>query len=213
MSPNRKLLILSPPFTASGGVSSYVMSLKGNWPAEEKYFFRGNTGRNPLTRLLLTIRGYIAFFFTCLFSRGYKQVLVNTSMDHKAITRDNIFTWIAWLLGKRFTVFIHGWDQQFFDRCPGWKLSGLFKANTLFVLSPDFREALQRRGYKKTILVETTVVADDFIRCFDGTGPAQSPQPHLLYLARLEPEKGVMTLLEAFRSISERYPGLRLNIA
>ncbi len=213
MGAERKLLILSPPFTASGGVSTYVMSLKGHWPAREKYFFRGNTGRNPIARLLLTMKGYIAFCMTCLFSPGYKNVFVNTSMDRKAITRDNLFIWIAWLLGRRVTVFIHGWDQAFFDACPAWKLSGLFRAGRLFVLSDDFKTALKKRGYKKDIFVETTVVADEFIRCFDEAGPSGRPQPHILYLARLEPEKGIMTLLEAFRELSARHPGLRLNIA
>jgi len=213
MGTTRKLLILSPPFTASGGVSSYVMSLRGNWAAQEKYFFRGNTGSHPIARLLLTIKGYIAFFFTCLFASGYKNVLVNTSMDRKAITRDNGFIWIAWLLGRRVTVFIHGWDATFFASCKGWRLSGLFKAGRLFVLSNDFKQALQQRGYKKDILVETTVVADDFIRCFDEAGLSARSQPHILYLARLEPEKGIMTLLEAFRELSTRYPELRLSIA
>lgn len=190
-----------------------MMSLRGNWPAQEKYFFRGNTGRNPIARLLLTLKGYVSFFITCLFSPGYKNVLVNTSMDRKAITRDNLFIWIAWLLGRKVTVFIHGWDQAFFSSCPGWRLSGLFRAGRLFVLSGDFKTALQQRGYKKDILVETTVVADDFIRCFDEAGLAGKPGPHILYLARLEPEKGIMTLLEAFRELSSRYPGVRLNIA
>jgi len=213
MDTTRKLLILSPPFTASGGVSSYVMSLRGNWPAREKYFFRGNTGRNPIARGLLTIKGYISFFFTCLFSPGYKNVLVNTSMDRKAITRDNLFIWIAWLLRRKVTVFIHGWDPAFFASCKGWRLSGLFKADALFVLSQDFKQALQQRGYNKNILVETTVVANDFIRCFNEAAPSGRPQPHILYLARLEPEKGIMTLLEAFRELSARYPALKLNIA
>ena len=211
MGTRRKLLILSPPFTASGGVSSYVMSLRGHWPAQEKYFFRGNTGGNPIARILRTIKGYCSFFVTCLFSPGYKNVLVNTSMDRKAITRDNLFIWIAWLLGRQVTVFIHGWDAAFFASCKSWRLSGLFKAGRLFVLSEDFKHALQQRGYKKDILVETTVVADDFIRCFDKA--ALSGQPHILYLARLEPEKGIMTLLEAFRELSTRYPELKLNIA
>jgi len=213
MGAARKLLILSPPFTASGGVSSYVLSLRGKWAAQEKYFFRGNTGGNPLVRGLRTIKGYISFFFTCLLSPGYKNILVNTSMDRKAITRDNIFIWIAWLLGRRVTVFIHGWDQAFFTACPYWRLSGLFKAGRLFVLSADFKMALKNRGYKKDILVETTVVADDFIRCFDEAGPVATPSAHILYLARLEPEKGIMTLLEAFRDLSARHPGAHLNIA
>ncbi|HSC40450.1 MAG TPA: glycosyltransferase, partial [Chitinophagaceae bacterium] len=213
MGPAKKLLILSPPFSSAGGVSSYVLSLKGNWSVPEKYFFRGNTGANPLTRALLMIKEYISFCFTCLLSPGYKTVLVNTSMGRKALTRDNIFIWIAFLLGKKITVFIHGWDQPFFDACPRWRLSGLFRAQKLFVLSDDFKQALRRRGYTNDILVETTVVADDFIRCFDESGPGEKSGPHLLYLARLEPEKGIMTLLEAFRGLSARYPSVHLNIA
>src|SRR5882724_9739691 len=186
----RKLLILSPPFSSSGGVSSYVLSLKGNWSVKEKYFFRGNTGGG--SRLWGMIKEYTGFFFTCLFNRDYKTVLVNTSMVRKALTRDNIFMWIASLTGKKIIVLIHGWDQSFFAGCKPWRLSGLLKAGKLFVLSDEFRQQLQKKGYPNDILVETTVVANEFIRCFDEAGPAAKPQPNILYLARLEPEKGIM---------------------
>ncbi len=56
-------------------------------------------------------------------------------------------------------------------------------------------------------------MANDFIRCFDETGPAERPQPNILYLARLEPEKGIMALLQAFRELSVRYPTAHLDIA
>ncbi len=213
MGTTRKLLILSPPFTSPGGVSSYVLSLKGHWSVKEKYFFRGNTGAHAYSRLQGMVKEYIAFFFTCLFSSGYKTVLVNTSMGRKALTRDNLFIWIAALLGKKITVFIHGWDQAFFASCKPWRLSGLYKAGKIFVLSDEFKKELQKKGYPNDILVETTVVANDFIRCFDEKGPAQTSQPNILYLARLEPEKGIMTLLQAFRDLSVRYPQMHLDIA
>ena len=213
MGTKRKLLILSPPFTSPGGVSSYVLSLKGNWSAQEKYFFRGNTGAHGFSRLLEMIKEYTAFFLTCLSGRDYKTVLVNTSMGRKALTRDNLFMWIARLTGKQVTVFIHGWDPAFFASCKPWRLSGLFKANRIFVLSDEFKKDLQKKGYPNDILVETTVVANDFIRCFDEAGPAAPPQPNILYLARLEPEKGIMTLLQAFRELSVRYPSMHLDIA
>ena len=212
MGTTRKLLILSPPFTSPGGVSAYVLSLKGNWSVKEKYFFRGNTGADVPGRLLGMAKEYIAFFFTCLFGSGYKTVLVNTSMGRKALTRDNLFIWIAWLLGKKITVFIHGWDPVFFASCKPWRLSGLFKARRIFVLSDEFKQELQKKGYPHDILVETTVVANDFIRCFNEKRSGERPLS-LLYLARLEPEKGIMTLLQAFRELSVRYPLMHLDIA
>ncbi len=71
MSTTRKLLILSPPFTSAGGVSSYVLSLKGNWSVKEKYFFRGVKG-HPCFRTVgwHGKAEYLGFFFTRLFHPG-----------------------------------------------------------------------------------------------------------------------------------------------
>ena len=213
MGTTKKLLILSPPFGSPGGVSSYVLSLKGNWSVKEKYFFRGNTGVGSFTRVLQMVREYSSFFSTCLRSRPYKTVMVNTSMGRKALTRDTVFIWIAILLGKKVVVFIHGWDDAFFASCSRWRLSGLFRASKIFVLSHDFKKGLHKKGCKKDVLVETTVVAKDFIRCFDQVNLVEKTPTNLLYLARLEPEKGIMTLLKSFRDLSVRYPTIHLNIA
>lgn len=211
MYQTKKILILAPPPQSSGGVASYVQALKDNWSATEQYAFRGNTGSGKIMRPLIMIRDYFSFILKCL--SGNKTILVNTSMDKKAFRRDSLFMLIAVILRKRLFVFIHGWDQTYFSSLTQSHLRHLFQAVKIFVLSNEFKLELQNKGYLKEVLVETTVVDNSFISYCQNVTQTQSPACRFLYLARLEKEKGILLLLEAFQKLVIRHPDIQLDIA
>lgn len=211
MYPFKEMLILAPSFQSSGGVSTYVQALRGNWSVTERYFFRGSRNSSKLMRPLMMLKEYASFFLKCL--SGNKTVLVNTSMDRKAHMRDSIFIMIAALFRKRVFVFIHGWDQAYFSTCPQRRLKQLFKACKLFVLSNDFKQSLEQRGYQGTVIVETTVVENEFMEAFPVPRNVHDAQIRFLYLARLEKEKGIFRVLESFQQLAARYNNITLDIA
>ena len=213
MKSPRKLLILSPYPNTSGGVSSYVKALKGNWSADESYFFRGNAGKGKIKKIAFTIERYLSFALEVFFNPSCKAILVNTSMDKKAFKRDRIFILLSKLSFKKVYVFIHGWNQAYFEKIPGKQLNVFFKADKLFVLSKDFKQQLEERGYQKKIIVETTVVDRKFIAHFPLPEAEHIQGSRFLYLARLEKEKGILLLLNVFQRLSQKYPHIQLNVA
>lgn len=210
---NRKMLILSPRPALSGGVSTYVAALKGNWQAREEYFYRGRSSSNPLLRMVQMLSGYAAFFLKCINIHRDDIIFINTSMDRKANKRDMLFLYIASLFSKRIFVFVHGWDQNYYNRISHFNRQQLFKASKLFVLSQEFRQSLLSGGYPGKVIVETTVIDNQFLQYAGHAAKTQKNTAHFLYLARLEKEKGILLLLEAFEQLAGRYPGITLDIA
>jgi glycosyltransferase involved in cell wall biosynthesis len=205
------MIILAPSFRSSGGVSTYVQALRGNWSVAEQYFFRGSGKSGKLMRPLMMLKEYFTFFIKC-FSAN-KTILVNTSMDKKAHRRDSIFILIAFLFRKKIFVFIHGWDQAYFASRKQRQLALLFKARKLFVLSNDFKQELLRSGYKGNVIVETTVVENEFMDNFPAPKRLTGPGIRFLYLARLEKEKGILLAMEAFQQLAAQYNNVHLDIA
>lgn len=208
-----KILILSPPFSSSGGVSSFIYALKGSWAGSERYFFRGNTGSNTRTRFLLMMKEYLLFFFECISFSGYNTILINTSMGKKAMMRDSIFILMAAIFQKKIILFIHGWDDNYFSMVSKNKCWFFFLSDKIFVLSNEFKSRLEGKGYRKEIVVETTVVENDFIKFFDNNNQKEKNLIRVLFLARLEPQKGVMLLIEAFKHLTKKHKNITLDIA
>ena len=67
-------------------------------------------------------------------------------------------------------------------------------------------------GFSPLKVKTTTTMFDGSI--FGGkTYPNRQSEENILFLSRLTKEKGVYELLEAFKIISEKFPGVRLSIA
>ena len=130
--------------------------------------------------------------------------------------RDAVLLITARIVGvQRIIVFFHGWEDRFVERLGRrWFYHLLLrqvygKATIIVVLARRFKGQLSVLGLDADrILVETTM--------FDGaifsglTKPSRSQGVTLLFMSRMEAEKGVFELLEAFVHIKERDPAVRL---
>lgn len=157
------------------------------------------------------LKGYLQFIKICI--TGKSITMVNTSMDKKAHLRDSLFILIASFFRKEIYVFVHGWDQLYFQSLSIQKLKQLFKAKKIFVLSNDFKNELIKKGYKGSVVVETTVVDNKFMEAFPTIKTSNANGIRFLFLARLEKEKGILLVLEAFRQLNSLYKNISLDIA
>jgi len=129
--------------------------------------------------------------------------------------RDGILILIAKALGSRVLVFIHGWDHDCEARIREKHL-GLFRlvffrADTIIVLAGEFRDKLREMGYTKPIHVEVTNVET---MIFENPSYAREYSDrtfNVLYLSRIEREKGIYEALDAFRLLGN--PHSRLIVA
>jgi len=85
------------------------------------------------------------------------------------------------------------------------------------VLASQFRDQLREWGVDAPISLGTTAVADEMLETFSIDGKASEIEAtksvRILYLARLEKEKGVMELLEAVRRLLNDGADIFLTVA
>ncbi|EAZ82532.1 glycosyltransferase family 4 protein [Algoriphagus machipongonensis] len=213
---NTSILILSPFLSISGGVSSYVLSLRGFWGINEKYFFRGGHGSNTLAKSYYFAKHFFNFLFKGLLGNPDAPVFINTSLNKNAYSRDLMYIKACRLFKRDFYIFIHGWDTSYFTTIKNHSSSDSFKfAKKIFVLSEDFKNDLVSIGIDEgKIEVEVTVVNSEFIDFFNiNKSLFKGDSIKLLYLARLEKDKGIFRLLDAFKILSDNIPNLQLRIA
>lgn len=208
------LLILSPHLDLSGGVVSFVHSLKGLWGVNEVYFYRGGKGKSLLGYFRRVLE-LLVFLAGVVYYKDAK-VFMNTSLNRKAYIRDRVFCRFAVLFGKEVYLFIHGWDSTFFDSVQkGFSETVFFKAKRIFVLSQEFKDNLTSIGFReKDVVVEHTVVKDTFTSRFRNFEKNfDEGKFNILFLARLEEAKGVFVVLESFKKLVKEHSNLVLHIA
>ena len=123
---------------------------------------------------------------------------------------------------KKVILFIHGWDSQLERMLENRFLLNLyrfvfFKANAMIVLSNDFEEKLRRWGYVRPIFLLTTVVDDDLVQGVSENDIMQKSERlgkiNILYLSRLEKEKGLYETIDTYSLLKKAHPNICLTIA
>lgn len=207
-----KILINTPDIDKPGGVANHYKGLKNFWTHEVRYNYTG--GRKSIPGPLILPYDYIKFFFLCLFG-SFDAIVLNPSLGKTAVKRDSWFLQIANLCNKKTLVFFHGWNEsvaESFDKTPE-KFHKLFgKSDTFIVLASPFKRKLRSWGIRAPIWITTTKVDNQLLKEFDFESKNKIPM-NILFLARLEREKGIFVALEAFKLISETYKNLKFDVA
>lgn len=210
-----KLIITSPHLDLSGGVVSFVKSLKGCWCSQEVYVFRGGHKGNLLKKGFKSFRDIFKFLFV-LVSNPNSKLLINTSLNKNAYRRDLVYCYLSNLYSKEVYLFIHGWDKDYFKKIKiDFRKSAFFKSKKIFVLSKDFKNDLIETGYpEENVIVERTVVEKSFAENFVGDNKDfNTGKFNILFLSRIEEEKGIFTLLTAFKELHKINSNFTLCIA
>ncbi|HBG04829.1 MAG: hypothetical protein A2075_11475 [Geobacteraceae bacterium GWC2_58_44] len=215
-----KVLLNAPELGLPGGVAKYCSVLRGHFKNPISYFTVGKRGVHDglFSKIATTVQNYGRFLRAL---SGVELVQLNPSLGSRAVIRDGVFLLLAKLRGKKVVVFFHGWDDSCEARirrhflCP----FGLvyFRADTIIVLASVFKEKLVAMGYRKEIHVETTTVE---LEMFPHGASAlaarreneRSGGLQILYLSRIEKEKGIYQAIDSYALLTGRCPGARLTV-
>jgi len=213
-----KVLMLAPPEDSQGGVSNYCNTLKDKFQCEVDYCIRG--------RRLIEKKKYLQFkrvfkdyyyFINCI--NKYDLIHVNTSLGLSTLTRDAIYIIIIIIFKKKFIVFFRGWDKKYQELINNYFLWYLkqtyFKSNAIITLSSEFDKIVKRWGYRNNTYVETTVVDEDLTSGVDERiiKHRGGNNINLLFLSRIEKDKGIFELLSIYDILKDKYPHINLIIS
>ena len=217
-------LILIPGQEARGGVTTYFNSLRKHFTNEVSFLERGCRSfpyrKGLMQDLLRLVKDYANFVKTVRRNKEIALIHINTSFDKRGFYRDAIYVLLATLLRKKKIVFYHGWDEVFAAK----KLRGfsickklLFLADASIVLSERFRNDLIKGGYTKKVYAETTTVDVDLLsgmseEHIQNRITSETDKINILFLARIEREKGIYITLEAFKKVQQQIPQAHLTI-
>lgn len=207
-----KILINTPNWKKPylGGVASHYYGLKPFWTENVRYNIIGSRNREGRGKYWLPW-DLVKTFFLILFFQPDK-VVVNTSLGANALKRDSIFTNLAHLLGKKVVVHIHGFNVNFAQKIDPNNFKQLFcHASSFIVLSSAIQRQLTEWGVAQPILLSTTKVDDRMLEGFD-INQRNGDINTVLYLARVEKEKGIYIALDVFAELKQRHPELCFTV-
>lgn len=206
-----KLLIVVPSFRLMGGVSFHYMGLDRYWKSKVSYSIQGR--RSHIPAIICLLPDFIGYLLKLIFYRP-DVVLLNPSFRPYQIGRDAVYLSMARWCGSKVVCMFHGWDLNY-SRQQEMKPNGFIglyrHCSKIFVLSSKFRERLRKMNIHVPIELTTTEVDDTLLEGFD-VSQRNGEIHNMLYLARIDKNKGIFETIETFRLLKQAYPRIRLNI-
>jgi len=221
MTRQKKILLTVPSLHDQGGVANFYNSLLPYLSTKEFLAATleiGSTkGRNnPLYPFTDQIR-----FRRVLKNFRPELVHINPSLDFKSFIRDGLFIYQAKQKKLPVVVFFRGWLTSFepilYKRFFGFFRSTYGKADTFIVLAKEFKKTLQQWGINQPIHIGTTTVDKSLLDNFSFEKKLINLRKvktiRILFLARLEREKGVFETIDAFSLLLKKGLPVTLSIA
>lgn len=220
-----KVVIVRDRASAGGGIYNYYEALSSHFTVKCQFvsvgrshaFFRASdtTGGLHQSTILRLLSDW--WFMVVKLAAWPDLVHINPGLDTKtgrSLRRDAVNVLLAKIFRRPVLVFWRGWDGDAHGakEFPGGSkgiLSRIYRlADGHIVLANEFKEDLQRWGFDAPIHVETTVVPDEVLNVAPRLRLLDPSRINLLFLSRIETEKGVFELLEAFRLLQSRRSGV-----
>ena len=207
-----KILINTPSLSFLGGVANHYLGLRTFWSENVKYNTVGKRGQQSGSGKYWLPWDVLKFIFRLLIFKP-DIVLLNPSLGYLALTRDFIFMKIALFLGFKVSIFIHGFNWDYAHSLNQRKVAIMLnKVSVIFVLAEAFANELRSWGVIAPICLTTTKVDDNLLSGYDPSNRTGKVN-NILFLSRVEKEKGIYIVIDSFCILKEKYPYLHLTIA
>jgi glycosyltransferase involved in cell wall biosynthesis len=213
-----RVLLTTIDLGAEGGVASYLRAVRPYFTSPVDFLYVGARPGVPRSKLA-TIRRIVDdtwHFWRAVRSGEYALAHLNPSLNRKSLIRDGMLALLARLGGLPVVVFLHGWvpscerallQRPVLGRLFGWTI---LRADHIVVLAHDFAERLRLMGYRGAVSVLSTAVENQLFET--ARQPSECVALRVLFLARLEREKGALTAVEAVQQLRQAGRPVRLTI-
>lgn len=204
--------IVTSPIYHQGGVIFFVNNITPFLDGEVEIFYRGRSSAsiNVISRLNSSFRLPFRFAFLLLKSKNSK-IIINSSLSIGSMLRDGVLISIAKLFNRNVLLFIHGFKRKDLSNKKLLKW-GYFRADKIVVLASEFKQLLTDAGFSKQIEVLFNPIDAKLIENF-ADNPIRKDKRDILFLSRIEKDKGVFEALDWFKLLKKRYPDLIFHIA
>lgn len=206
-----KILFVVPSFSLIGGVANHYQGLSQYWAEEIVYCVQGR--RKKLPAYFWLIPDYVTFVLKVLYYRP-QLVVINPSLRSYMLFRDGLYLLLAKLFRRKVVCFFHGWDinlAEKLEKCPKIFNKVFGKSDLVYVLCSDFKKTLERMNFPGLVKLNTTKVDDSLLEGFSIASRTRKVT-NILYLARVDRNKGIYVAIDAFEILQKDYPFLHLTI-
>jgi glycosyltransferase involved in cell wall biosynthesis len=218
---SQNILINVPSLQDPGGVASFYNSILPRLSNENYAVATLQIGStNSRFNLLHPIADQLCFH-QAITKNCVALVHINPSLNFRSFFRDGLFAYQSKLKGLPLLVFFHGWLKDF-EQVVSKKLLWFFrstygKADGFIVLATEFKKVLEQWGITQPIYLGTTCVEDSLLADFSIseklTQTKQANKIKILFLARLEKEKGIFETVDAVSVLIRKGLPVSLSIA
>lgn len=208
----KKILINTPNLKGRGGVINHYLGLFSFWTFKISHNYIGS--RKYVSGFISIWYDLLKFIFKILIN-NYDLIILNPSLYPKAVYRDSVYLKIAKFFNKKVIVFFHGWSEDYANRItasPDNFIRKYKKSDAIIVLYSKFAAKLKEWGYTSKIFLSTTKVDDNLLSSFNLKQKNNNPK-NILFLSRIEKEKGIFIALKAFKILENKYIDVNLTVA
>ena len=215
-----RVLLTTPLESRPGGVSEYLRVIKPYLAEHVDYFTVGSRTENEsATASLMRLINDSRNFARTLRGASYDVIHLNPSIGFKALIRDGVLLLIAKALHRQVVVFAHGWDlrclallRSYFSQLFRWTFG---KADAFIVLGRAFESAVRQLGYRREVFLAAAPLGADLFAAADGcTRRSHGDNAfNLLFLSRVEREKGVFEALDTYGMVKQSRDDITLTVA
>lgn len=220
--PHLRILVTTVDLDSEGGVAAYLRAIQHRSRFDVQYAYVGKrpgerqSVRTAVGRLL---KDYANFWRTLRYTE-YDCVHLNPSLNLKALLRDAGFLMIARCKRVPTLVFVHGWDEaceRLLRRQPwNWLFARTYlRATHIAVLAEQFKASLRDMGFQGPITVTTVAVDAEIVEAGARPGRPNSlnSEVRLLFMARLEIDKGPLTAIRVAEQLAREGRPVRITVA
>ncbi len=221
----KKILLVTPVLSIPGGVAHYYSTIRAALCQSQDYDIvimeiGSRPGETFFFKLFRPLGDQVRYQLL-LRRNNFALVHLNPSFDPKSFFRDGIFGKSAARRGIQTVVFFRGWSD-YFERKVEKYLKKMFHffygdVDSFIVLSSHIEKKLKHWKISKPIYLETTVVEDSVFYKFDLDQKmkmfASPPVYKILFMSRLEKEKGILDVLRAGELVRQAGHKIYLTIA
>ncbi len=218
-----KIIKLYEHKTNTGGIVNFQLDLEKYYGESQNQYYYFRTGKvrkskflsNPIIRWLDLALSYVIFPFYILIVNP-DLIEINSTLIKKSYLRDKMYFKIILLFYPKIKtlLFIHGWNDSFYNDIIKEKnrvSAYLNQYNAIIVLANTFYNQLKSIGVDKPQVSIISTGID--LKTFNDVKEIKSNSDSILFLSRMEEEKGIVDFIKAIPIIHKYDKNIIFNIA